>query len=122
MKVTALKTAKLVKAKAKPPRHLKTAGKNLWQHIAETFELEEHDFLLLQSLCETLDRKNIAEKDLRKYGSLTFQNRHGELKPHPAVQIIRDCNVLLARLRRELSLAELPDESRPPKLRYGGQK
>jgi phage terminase small subunit len=52
--------------------------------VSETFDLEEHDFLLLQAMCETLDRKNQAESDLRKHGSLTFTNRHDELKPHPA--------------------------------------
>lgn len=122
-KVTALKPAKPAKAGPKPPSHLKSPAKKLWVHIAETFELEEHDFLLLTSLCETLDRKNQAEKDLRKHGALTFTNRHDELKPHPAVAIIRDCNVLMARLRRELALSEdEPGESRPPRLRYGGPK
>jgi phage terminase small subunit len=121
-KITALKSAKQVKAGPKPPGHLKTAGKKLWMHVSETFEFEEHDYVLLTSLAETLDRKNRAEKDLREHGSLTFENRHGELKPHPAVSIIRDCNVLMARLRRELALSEneSPD-SRPPKLRYGGK-
>jgi hypothetical protein len=56
-----------------------------------------HDYVLLQSLCETLDRKNQAEKDLRDHKSLTFENRHGELKPHPAVQIIRDFSSSLLR-------------------------
>jgi P27 family predicted phage terminase small subunit len=122
-KVTALRTAKAAKAGSKPPSHLKAPGKNLWSHVSETFELEGHDSVLLQSWCETLDRKNQAEKDLRKHRSLTFTNRHGELKPHPAVAIIRDCNVLMARLRRELALSEDdPPDSRPPGLRYGGPK
>ena len=122
-KVTVLPTGKTNKSSHKPPTHLKTAGKNLWQHVAEMFELEAHDFMLLQSLCETLDKKNQAEKDLREHRSLTFKNRHGELKPHPAVAIIRDCNILMARLRRELCLSEDdPGDSRPPRMRYGGPK
>jgi hypothetical protein len=67
--------------------------------------------------------KTKGKKICGEHGSLTFTNRHGELKPHPAVGIIRDCNILIARLRRELCLAEDdPGNSRPPKLRYGGQK
>jgi hypothetical protein len=78
--------------------------------------------VLLTALCETLDRKNQAEKDLREHGGLTFKNRYDELKPHPCVAIIRDCNVLMARLRRELALSEEePSDRRPPRLKYGGE-
>jgi phage terminase small subunit len=106
----------------KPPKNLKKAGRELWESVAHTFELEPHDFILLNSLCETLDRKILAEKELKSAGNLTFTNRHGEDKPRPQVAIIRDANILIARLRRELNLAEQPDESRPPRLRYGGPK
>src|SRR4029453_10953629 len=103
-KITALKTAKAVKTGPKPPSHLKTAGKKLWRHGAETFELEEHDVVVLTALSETVDRKNQAEREVREYvrknGSLTFVNRHGELKPHPLIAVIRDCNTQIARLRR----------------------
>ena len=122
-KITALKTANVANDWQKVPTHLKAAGKKLWTHVSGTFELEGHDCVLLQALCETLDRKNQAEKDLREHCSLTFENRHGELKSHPAVQIVRDCNVLMARLRRELALSEEePPDNRPPRLRYGGKK
>ena len=119
-KVTALKPSR---RSIKLPSHLKSAGKKLWESVATTFDLEEHDLTLLTALAETLDRKNQAERDLRKYGSITFTNRHGELKPHPAIAVVRDCNVLIARLRRELCLSEdESSESRPPHLRYGGPK
>jgi phage terminase small subunit len=121
-KITALTKPNPAKSTLKVPSHLRTAGKNLWLNVAEMFELEFHDYTLLTALAETLDRKNQAEKDLRDYKSLTFENRHGELKPHPAVAIVRDCNVLMARLRRELCLAEESDDSRPPRLKFGGPK
>ena len=79
-KIAALTTGKQAKSGMKPPNHLKKPGKTLWINVAETFELEEHDYLLLTALAETLDRKNQAERDLRKHGSLTFENRHGEIK------------------------------------------
>ena len=122
-KVTALQSSKTSKSSIKPPSHLKNAGKKLWESVTTIFELEEHDFVLLLAWAETLDRKNQAEKDLRKYGSITFENRHGELKPHPAIAVVRDCNVMMARLRRELCLSEEePPDSRPPRMRYGGPK
>ena len=110
------------KPSLRPPPGLKAAGKRLWRHIIQTFELEEHDLILVNSLCGTLDRKNQAEKELRAAGTLRFTNRHGEDRQRPQVGTILDCNILLARLRRELSLGEIPDDSRPPPLRFGGPK
>lgn len=120
-KIVPLTPKNQAKQAVKPPGHLKTAGKRLWSHVNEMFDLEDHDRVLLTALCETVDRKNQAEKALKAHGSLTFTNRYGELKPHPLVAIIRDCNVLIARLRRELALSEEePPDRRPPRLKYGG--
>ena len=102
----------------KPPDHLKEAGKKLWRHISTSYELEGHDYVILLSLCETVDRKNQAEDDFRAHGCLTFTNRHGELKPHPSIAVARDCNTLIAKLRRELCLAAEPETNRSPELRY----
>jgi P27 family predicted phage terminase small subunit len=121
-KITALPLQTAQTNAIKPPGHLKTAGKRLWREVSGAFELEEHDHVVLDALCEAVDRKNQAEKDLRNHGSLTFENRYGELKPHPAVAIARDCAVLIARLRRELCLSEVSEGSRPPPLRFGGPK
>jgi phage terminase small subunit len=119
-KVIPLKNTKPIKKPLKPPRNLKKAGKKLWRSVAEAFVLEEHDICLLTALAETLDRKNLAAQELKAAGSLTFENRYGEKRPHPAVAIVRDCSALMAKLRRELNLSEIPPESRPPKLKYGG--
>jgi P27 family predicted phage terminase small subunit len=120
--VVPLKLLKSSKKPLKPPKNLKKAGKKLWESIAFAFELEEHDVSLLTGLCETLDRKNQAEDELKAFGALTFENQYKEKRPHPLVNIIRDCNVLMARLRRELNLSEVQSPSRPPKLKYGGKQ
>jgi phage terminase small subunit len=104
----------------KPPRTLKKAGKKLWLAVYESFVLEEHDVVLLSALAETLDRKNLAEDELREAGKLTFENRYGEKRPHPACAIVRDCAATMAKLRRELNLSEIPPDNRPPKLKFGG--
>jgi len=100
------------------PDHLKADGKKLWRDISKGYELESHDYTILLSLCETVDRKTQAESDLRQYGKLTFENRYGEIRPHPAVNIIRDCNTLIAKLRRELNLSPEPEINRSPELKY----
>jgi P27 family predicted phage terminase small subunit len=114
---------KSIKKPLKTPKNLKKSGKKLWESIVRSFNLEEHDLVLLHALCECADRKDQAEKELSEYGSLTFKvQKKGvaegkeELKPHPAVAILRDCGVILSRLRRELGLSEPPDESRPPRM------
>jgi phage terminase small subunit len=109
----------------KAPKGLKHAGRSLWKSVVATFTMEPHDLVILECLCQTLDRKNTAEDELRKLGKLTFENRHGEAKPYPQIQVIRDCNVLIARLRRELALSEIggDDEAvRVPRLVYGGKR
>lgn len=120
--VVPLTPLKSSKKALKPPRNLKKAGKKLWISVADTFVLEEHDITLLTSLCETLDKKNQAEDELKSFGSLTFENQYKEKRPHPLVAIIRDCNVLMARLRRELNLSEVQPPNRPPKMHYGGKQ
>jgi phage terminase small subunit len=119
----ALKTAFSSKSEPKPPRHLKKVGRKLWESVSTGYVLEDHHIVLLTTLCETVDRKIQAQEELNEAGSLTFENRYGESKPHAAVAIIRDCSVLIARLTRELNLSEEADDSRrPPPLRFGGKK
>ena len=120
--VVPLNLLKSPKKPLKPPRNLKKAGKKLWISVADSFVLEEHDITLLTSLCESLDKKNQAEDELKAFGSLTFVNEYKEKRPHPLVAVIRDCNVLMARLRRELNLSEVPPSNRPPKHYYGGKQ
>ena len=103
----------------KPTRYLKKAGRELWRSIAKGWQLNKHHLTILQSLCETVDKKNQAEMELRA-GKLTYRNRHGEFRPNPLVAIIRDCNTTIARLIRELNLSEQAADNRPPGLKYSG--
>ena len=53
---------------------------------------------------------------------LTTTNRHGELRPHPAIAIEVASRTAFARCLRELALTDEPD-NRPPRLpgRYQGR-
>ena len=81
------------------------------------------ELALLRALCECIDRKDQAEKELSDYGSLVFKVRkkgtkegEEELRAHPNIGVIRDCAVIMSRLRRELGLAVPVEESRLPRI------
>jgi phage terminase small subunit len=95
-----------------------------WRSITRRYRFEGHHLRLLVLACESWDRRAEARKQLEKDGMVTA-NRHGELRPHPAVAIERDSAIRFARLVRELALADsdAPDESRPPRLSgYQGRR
>jgi len=54
---------------------------------------------------------------------LTVTDRHGQVRPHPAVAIERDSRVAFVRVLRELGLSDEANDSRPPRLtgRYAGR-
>jgi hypothetical protein len=110
-------TQRLKKIEPKPPGHLLAAGKRLWMDISGVYALEPHQFELLKSLCECLDRQELCRKQLKKDG-LFLVTRFGETKPHPALREEREHRILYARLIRELNLdLEIPENPRKP-LRY----
>jgi phage terminase small subunit len=73
--VVALKL-KSIKKPLKTPKNLKKSGKKLWESVVRSFNLEEHDLVLLHALCECADRKDQAERELSEYGSLTFKRNY----------------------------------------------
>jgi P27 family predicted phage terminase small subunit len=101
----------------KPPKHLRTATKRWFRGVIQTFELEPHHILLLRAAAESWDRKEEAREQLAKDG-LTFVDRLGNVRSHPAVQIERDSRQAFMRALRELSLdVDAPPEApRPPQL------
>src|SRR6478609_9529962 len=100
--------------KTKPPKHLTAESRRWYAQVVTDYDLESHHLKLLQLACESWDRAAEARKAVAKDG-LVHRDRHGNLRPHPGVQIERDSRTLFARLLRELSLdVEEPNASRPP--------
>lgn len=100
------------------PKHLRNETKTFWLSTVRNYELEEHHLKLLSAACEVWDRATQAREAVEQAGAY-FTNRHGEIKPHPALSVERDCRALFARLIRELSLTvDDPAEpySRPPRI------
>jgi len=109
---------------ARPPAHLKAAGRQLWRRILADFELSEHHHLvLLQTACEAMDRLTEARELIDKAG-LTVLDRYEVPKLHPAISVEQVSRQALIRCLRELSLdAAVEEYSRPPMIaggrRYG---
>jgi Phage terminase, small subunit len=81
-----------------------------WPEVGDSPDARE----LLARSCQVIDRREAAQRLLDEEG-LTFTDRLGTPRPHPVVAIVRDLDVLQARLLRELRLA--PDDGlRPPRL------
>src|SRR5512135_3749362 len=99
------------------PAHLSPATKRWWLDVVSTWTLDEHHLHLLTAAAGALDRAEEARQTLLKEGSY-FTNRHGERRPHPALQCERDSKILFSRLIRELDLdgEAAPLAARPPSL------
>lgn len=99
------------------PQHLHPETRKWWRSVVSEFFLEEHHIRLLTLAGEAWDRCTQAREAIAEHG-LIFEDRYGQVKPRPEVNIERDSRLAFARLLRELDLdVEPPAEaSRPPAL------
>lgn len=99
------------------PRGLSNRARGLWKQILSDYELTGHELALLEEALRSLDRADQARHEVDRDG-LTFRDRFGQLRPHPALGIERDLRGLFARTLRELGLdpASLADATRPPRI------
>ena len=86
-----------------PPNHLKPATKQWWQSIAHEFELQQHQYAVLQAACESWDTYQHARAELTKRG-LTFTDAKGMIRARPEAAIARDSRTSFLRALRELKL------------------
>jgi P27 family predicted phage terminase small subunit len=106
---------KLKRTSHRAPSHLRAPTRGWWRSVDENFELEDHHRHLLTAACEELDTAHEADEVVKKEGAY-FTNRHGERKPHPALNVARDARALFCRILRELQLDDPASESAPPTL------
>jgi hypothetical protein len=76
------------------------------------WEFDENGLTLLESALVCLDRAEAARAVVEREG-LTVTDRHGCLRPHPAVAIERDFRGLFLRKVKSLGLDLEPLHSRP---------
>jgi P27 family predicted phage terminase small subunit len=94
-------------AKANPPApgHLSNRSKSFWRRVQSEFELETGHLELLLRCCETMDRCDQARAVLDEEG-LTFVDKSGAIKPHPAAAIEVSNRLQVLRLLQALKLGE----------------
>ena len=107
--------------KPKNSTEFRPATQRWIRQIREAWDLEDHQERILLAAAEAWDRHEEARELLARHG-LTYKNKHGDIKPHPAVAIERDSRLAFVRCVRELNLDAEPPESRPPALKFGGKK
>lgn len=101
----------------RPPRHLKAATRRWFAAIVDEYDLEDHHVKLLVLAAEAWDRAEQARQILATEG-VTYSDRFGAPRVHPAVTIERDSRLAFARLIREIDLEGEPrSEPRPPRRR-----
>lgn len=96
----------------KPPKGLSPEASSLWKKLLDEYAIDdEAAYLLLQVALESFDRMREAQVLLRVEG-LTFRDRHGAIKQHPAVAIERDSRsgMLFAFRQLHLDLEPLRDQ------------
>lgn len=121
-KITSILSKKSTKKNCKPPKHLSLEMKRWWTSVDAGYQLQDHHRLLLTKACEAYDRAEGARQTIAKLGT-TFEDRFKQPCARPEIQIERDSRLAFARLVRELALSEeLPRDSRPPSLKFGGRK
>jgi phage terminase small subunit len=93
----------------KAAKHLKPATRKWFAEVADRFDLEPHQFRLLQAAGEAWDRLCAARAAIDEHG-LTYSDRYGNPRPRPEISIERDARIGFARLLRELGIddAETP--------------
>ena len=105
----------------KPPKILRAKGRAFWRKVLQGYALEEnHELQLLLEACGCLDRIEEAQAEIQEKGAY-LDDRFGQRKAHPALNVERDQRILFCRLLRELGL-EIESEAytRPRRPAYSG--
>lgn len=98
--------------KPKPPKGLGVAGRQLWRSIADDYDVEEHERLLLVEACRIADRLDrLAEES--NGAPLTVTNFKGDEVANPLLVESRQQAIVFARLLASLRLPTGEEENRP---------
>ena len=84
--------------------HVSDAMRAFYKRIERKYRLSEHHQQLLAVACQAYSRMQEAQATVAREG-LTTTDRHGQARPHPAIQIEIQCPTGFIRALRELALA-----------------
>ena len=86
----------------------------MWARVVDGFEVDAHALDVLALACEAAGRCADARDVIDREG-VTFRDRWGQPRAHPATTVESTNRLQVARLLREMGLADA-DEARPPRL------
>jgi phage terminase small subunit len=96
-----------------PPKHLSPASKKGFRSVVSEFPMSDTDLRLLTLAGQAFDASEEARKTIAREGS-TYRDEKGVVRGHPCTLILRDNQVLFARLIRDLHLdGPQPAAARP---------
>ncbi len=93
--------------KPNPPDHLSTRSRRFWRSVVGQYELQPHELELLRRACEASDQADRAHEILAAEG-LTFMDRYGQAKAHPAAGLEIQNRAAEAKLLAQLGFKEAP--------------
>jgi P27 family predicted phage terminase small subunit len=99
----------LEKPRSEPPSHLSESSHRWFSDVVGEYALDETGLRLLVAACEAHDRMEEARQILDRDG-VTYTDRFGAPRKHPAVTIEQDSRLAFARLARQLSALLTPDK------------
>jgi phage terminase small subunit len=97
------------------PRHLRPETAQFWDLTVESYDLAPHHVKLLTLVCDAWDSHEAAREAIAADGAY-LPARDGGKRAHPAVAVMRDSRIAVARLLRELNLEDSPGDSRPARI------
>ncbi|MFE2466243.1 hypothetical protein [Streptomyces mirabilis] len=94
------------------PDGLGESGTRLWESVADPFELDVHEQLLLLQACRTADLLDRLSAEVAA-GGLTVVNQKGDRISNPVVVEQRQQSITLTRLLASLRMPSGEEEKRP---------
>lgn len=85
------------------PHGLAVSGESLWRSVADDFELDVHEKLLLIEACRCADRLDRLAAEAAD-GTVTVTNFKGDQVAHPAMVEARQQAIVLSRLLASLRM------------------
>lgn len=101
------------------PSGLDVSGTRLWESVADAFDLDVHEELVLLQACRTADLLDRLAFEMAR-GRLTVVNAKGEEVTNPVITEHRMQSQVLARLLASLRMPSGEEDERPQ--RRGGAR
>lgn len=100
-----------------PPAHLSESSRELWKEILESSNIDAAATPILTSLCEAVDRREVARAKIAANGAV-IKDRFGVEKMSPWVAVERDSTLIMHRAFRLLGFDQEPPGDAQQRLKW----